>query len=531
MSGNVEDARLDLQARLDAGKTVEERRRLGQFATPTALARGIVDLAAHFIDGGIRFMDPAFGTGSFYSALLYELGPRVETAVGYEVDPYYCVPAAHLWDDGSLDLRNRDFLEEQPSVRCNLLVCNPPYTRHHLIGQNRKKSLHDAVEKDTGINLSGLSGLYCYYLLRCHYWLEPGAVSAWLVPSEFMDVGYGAGVKEYLLHHVDLLRIHRFDPREVQFDDALVSSAVVLFVNRPPASEGSILFSYGGTLDSPARSKAIDRRVLEDEPKWTRFPLKDERRASCSSLSDYFTVKRGVVTGDNGFFIMNRIDAEDLGIPSRYLVSILPPPRAMKEEIVLSDGQGRPSNVAPLVLLDCTDDIETVRNVSPLTFRYLMSGEGDVSERYICRNRRVWYQQEQREPPPILCSYMGRGNEAPFRFILNRTDAIATNSYLLLYPTNLFKIRFGDSNRAIERAWMFMKANSGRLFDEGRVYGGGLKKIEPRELMSMDAQGFEEFMLSDSDATPQSSRYCSTTPVIESGTTPDSPGSESSTEG
>ena len=50
-------------------------------------------------------------------------------------------------------------------------------------------------------------------------------LAAWLIPSEFMDVNYGRAIKEYLLNQVTLLRIHRFDPSDVQFNDALVSSA------------------------------------------------------------------------------------------------------------------------------------------------------------------------------------------------------------------------------------------------------------------------------------------------------------------
>ena len=48
-----------------------------------------------------------------------------------------------------------------------------------------------------------------------------------------MDVNYGKAVKHYLLSRVTLLHIHRFDPNDVQFADALVSSAVVWFRNKP----------------------------------------------------------------------------------------------------------------------------------------------------------------------------------------------------------------------------------------------------------------------------------------------------------
>ena len=41
-------------------------------------------------------------------------------------------------------------------------------------------------------------------------------------------------MERYLRERVTLLHIHRFDPGDVQFADALVSSAVVWFRNSPP---------------------------------------------------------------------------------------------------------------------------------------------------------------------------------------------------------------------------------------------------------------------------------------------------------
>jgi len=67
-----EHNRLTLQADLDAKKTQPERNRLGQFATPTALAEDILQYAASLLPPSVKvyFLDPAIGTGSFYSALL-----------------------------------------------------------------------------------------------------------------------------------------------------------------------------------------------------------------------------------------------------------------------------------------------------------------------------------------------------------------------------------------------------------------------------------------------------------------------------
>jgi adenine-specific DNA-methyltransferase len=67
----LEQQRLALQAELDDRKTQAERNRLSQFSTPTALAQDILKYAATLLPDGkeVHFLDPAIGTGSFYTAL------------------------------------------------------------------------------------------------------------------------------------------------------------------------------------------------------------------------------------------------------------------------------------------------------------------------------------------------------------------------------------------------------------------------------------------------------------------------------
>jgi hypothetical protein len=55
--------------------------------------------------GKVRFLDPAFGTGSFYSALNTVFpSTRIEAAIGFEVDKHYGLPALKLWEQTDLNL-------------------------------------------------------------------------------------------------------------------------------------------------------------------------------------------------------------------------------------------------------------------------------------------------------------------------------------------------------------------------------------------------------------------------------------------
>jgi type I restriction-modification system DNA methylase subunit len=68
----TELTRQELQQKLDAAKTQQERNELGQFATPPQLAHAILTFTRDLLSMNtpVRFLDPAFGTGSFYSAFL-----------------------------------------------------------------------------------------------------------------------------------------------------------------------------------------------------------------------------------------------------------------------------------------------------------------------------------------------------------------------------------------------------------------------------------------------------------------------------
>lgn len=490
----LEEERVRLQAELDARRTQLERNAMGQFATPGRLAVEMLQSARDLTRGKRRrltFMDPAFGTGSFYSALLHVFRREsLATAYGYEIDPHYGLPASKLWAPTGLRLELADFTAGRPGgngkERVDLLVCNPPYVRHHHIERSVKLRLGRKTAAQLGIRVSGLAGLYVYFMLLSHGWLRPDSLSIWLIPSEFMDVNYGAALKEYLLNHVDLIRVHRFDPDEVQFEDALVSSAVVWFRNRRPAADSCPEFTLGGSLSEPRERRRLARDELRRESKWTRFPGADSAtEVNGATLRDFFSIKRGIATGANHFFIMDRRRASALSIPPRFLRPVLPSPRYVKGELVATDRDGEPRVERPLVVLDCHLPIEALERTEPETAAYIRRGESEgVSQGYLASRRDPWYSLETRDPAPFLCTYMGRSADgrAPFRVILNQSRAIATNVYLMLYPKKTLRRRMTGNpdqrvvlaalRRIVETEWETNR----------RVYGGGLYKVEPREL-------------------------------------------------
>ena len=493
MIEELETSRIEIQAQLDGLKTQEERNRLGQYATPSLLARDILFHAKEFLPANarVRFLDPALGSGAFFAALKRVFkAEEIESSSAFEIDPHYGGPAEELWVKQGLQITHGDFTQAKSDPSFNLIICNPPYVRHHHLNGDEKKRLQQTSLTASGHKPTGLAGLYVHFLLQCHAWMAPGAVAGWLIPSEFMDVNYGKDVKKYLLDKVTLLQIHRFCPEDIQFTDALVSSAVVWIKNESPKPEHEVLFTFGGSLAKPDIARSVTSKDLAKEPKWTRFPKAEVREQEVEGvvrLSDLFSIKRGIATGDNKFFVLNEQQVVSRNIPTTVLRPILPSPRYVKEDEIKADEAGLPTNVERLFLLDPKMCEEEIQSKYPDLYRYLQEGkEKRVDQGYLCKGRKRWYDQEQRGPAPIVCTYMGRSNGKsgrPFRFLLNRSKATMANTYLAMYPTPAMQLRLDADPGLLEKIWKQLNQIKPEvLLGEGRVYGGGLHKLEPKEL-------------------------------------------------
>lgn len=493
----LQTERSSLQQTLDGAKTLRERNQLGQYSTPEPLAASIVGQLLDYakVASSLRVLDPAMGTGVFPLAVLAEAerrGYSVDTICGYDIDEHYAVPSMSLLQEAPISYRIADFTvlgaPASEAERFDLLACNPPYVRHHHLDALQKERLARQVQSLTGYRPSRLAGLHVAFTILGTQWLRSGGVGAWLVPSEFLDVNYGVVLKRFLLERVTLLRIHRFDAADEQFADALVSSCVVFLRNERPSADHHVDLTFGGSVSKPIRTVSLRAGSLDPASKWSRLGTGAADRPSTEPvLGDLFTIKRGIVTGCNDFFVLDESRARARGLPADVLTPLLPGPRHLPNDVVEADSDGDPILDTKRFLFDCRLTGAQLLD-APLCLRsYLSEGQLLGADKgYIAKHRPYWWLQETRPPAPLLCTYMGRSQtseHSPFRFVLNKSRAIAANVYLMLYPRPEARLAEPDIALFVERVWQFLKdLPSETLTSNGREYGGGLFKLEPAEL-------------------------------------------------
>lgn len=493
-----EASRADAQSAADTTKSAEERNRLGQFSTPFPVAFQMVGRALKALpsDVPVTFLEPALGSGVFFSALLRHAPPaRIASATGCEIDSVYGDIARATWACSGLRVVICDFVsfasEPENSGRFSLLCTNPPYVRHHHLAAERKAELRSLVMQRLGLQVSGLSGLYVYFVLLADAVLADGAIASWLLPAEFLYVNYGRVLRDYLTSKVTLLSIHQFNPDDVQFDDALVSSCIVTYRKTRPSDPSLCEVSYGGDYLNRQEQRTVPIAELRRLNKWTISRFGDSGPSSDTPrLKDLFSVRRGIATGANDFFIIDNETASRYEIPRAFLKPVLPSPRYVRGPLIRATMDGLPDVPGFRYLLDCPLPPDEVRRRYPGLWRYLEEGVArGIPEGYLCAQKDVWYYQERREPAPFLASYMGRANgsrKCPIRFFVNFSDAIVTNVFLNLYPTSgLTTCLDGDHDRMIELGEALNNIPAECILRAGRAYGGGLHKIEPKELLEV----------------------------------------------
>ena len=334
----------------------------------------------------------------------------------------------------------------------DIIIGNPPYVRQEVIGppiivdrqttreerKAYKEKLIRSVQTFLGrqFRIDKKSDLYVYFYYLGMSLLNKNGVFVFITSNSWLDVGYGSGLQEWLLHNMEIVDIYDNQARR-SFKSADVNTVIVVF-NKPKGDPlthtarftafkkpfQDVLSSH--TLLAIEEAKGIvstdDFRVYQASQqdlleegfekdkkqkaisktvplagkykgnKWggkylrapdIYFRIMEKAGDKLVRLGDIAEVRFGIKTGCNEFFFFNDQKAEEWGMEDVFLRPVIKSPRECKSIIIDPD-------VLSNKLFMCHKTKKDLKNTKAL--KYIKWGESQgFHKRPSCRGRSRWY--------------------------------------------------------------------------------------------------------------------------------------------
>ena len=302
-----------------AQTSISYRKKHGQFFTPSLVA----SIMAKWVTENHpkTILDPAFGLGIFYEEISQLNLLNKWHLTTYEIDDNILSYLDDIQNKTNITIFNKDYLESDINYY-DAIICNPPYMRFQ-----RFINRHDIlpkIEQQIGKKLVGYSNIASIFLIKALQQLNDNGRLAFILPFEFFNTGYGKEIKKTLIEKHLLKQIIILANEKDIFPDATTTICILLCQNDQLKQNIKIT-----NINSNQEIKEIsniseyyhhqlDDTQLPYQKKWTPIILSliSEQKIpkGFCKLSEYGIFKRGIATGANDFFALNKSKIEQLKI-------------------------------------------------------------------------------------------------------------------------------------------------------------------------------------------------------------------------
>ena len=388
--------------------------------------------------------------------------------------------------DGVVDWRI-EFAEVFANGGFDVVIANPPYVRQEKI---KPASYKSDLLKAFSSGVVSRSDLYCYFYVRALQLLTDGGVHVFVCSNSWLDVGYGAKLQEHLLDNSHVLAIYE-SAIERQFSTAQINTVVSMiqkttagnadesrFVQLRERFEAAI--APGGERREIVKSRSnllaagkSGSRFVGDKwgGKYLRAPdiyhhVLDKCAEQLVRLGDIATVRRGITTGANEFFFLNRDDIDKWSIEDRFLRPVLTSPQESRSILV-------DSATLRHRLFMCHEDRDELAGTGALAYIEWGETQGYHQRRSVA-SRRNWYDIGRRKTTQLAMNYL-----------IDTTARTYFVSDGLLFGDNFQTISIDEGTLQL---CVPVNSTLSQLFFNilGRAnFGGGLIKIQTFEMENM----------------------------------------------
>jgi hypothetical protein len=470
--------------------TIMERRSLGRFDTPRPLAQALADWAV--CDANETVLEPSCGGGVLVKSViarLSELGARYPASnlCGCDIDPRALAETQNAVAPHKPKLVLGNFLALPASAlgdsKFNVILGNPPYVRLHTMSMAMRLVARQALP--SADLLDAKASLWAYFPIHAFSLLADGGRMGWILPETVLHAEYGKQILQWAAQRFARCIAVSIRERCFTADGAKERIVLLLLQTAGQASKRSLeLAEFSTTAQAIAalphlvspRSRRLPglnghavphlisagattiAGVLEQSPDLKRF----------GEVAD---VKIGVVTGNNGFFVMSEDERLSVRVSRRHFRPVVSKFADLGEGLVLCADREDAKSPAWDKWLLCPHPKSVDRRLSAYLRRYKRS---EIASNRTMAKRSHWQVPLLGQVPEAFFRYMGQYGP---RMVLNEAGYICTNTIHCIY----FK---GKASKSLRRAICLSLHSSYSQLSaefEGRQYGSGVLKLEPSE--------------------------------------------------
>ena len=313
--------------------TEAERRSLGRFDTPRPLAQALTDWAVRHANETV--LEPSCGGGVIVASILArlkEFGAKKPSQQIWacDIDPRALKETKRAVKPHAPHLVLGNFLSAAPSEfggkKFSVILGNPPYVRLHTMDG----AARDAARKSlpTPNLLDAKASLWAYFPIHAFKMLAAGGRMGWIVPETVLHSEYGKQFLGWAKQNFQKCVAVSLRERCFLADGAKERIVVLLLegaggqaareiemVEFTSAHECIAALPGLGHPQAPALPQLNGHAVPHLVSNFAAQTAQAmETSADLKRFGDFADVKIGVVTGDNGFFLLNEEQREAAGL-------------------------------------------------------------------------------------------------------------------------------------------------------------------------------------------------------------------------
>lgn len=443
------------------------KRIYGQYFTNANIAKFMVNWIME--NNPKNLLDPAVGEGIFIDNAI-KINNKI-SITAFDIDISMCKKIYDKYNNW-VSIKNQDYIYTA-NYKYDAIICNPPYNKFQKI--RNRKNIINIFQQKYGISLSGYSNLCIYFLIKSINELSSNGRCCYIIPYEFLNTGYGKIVKEYLITSKVIDSIIKFDNSLKLFPDAITTSCILLIENK---FHNSIKFVNVKNLKELEDHTYLNNNIykysdLKISDKWLKYfdNFQTNEYFNLIPMRKYATVKRGIATGNNAFFVLNTEKISKFGLSKNTCVPCITKSSDIISPIfnTIEFNKLRTSN-KKIYLFNGSAAI------NQKDFEYIKSGENAGYHRtYLTSHRTPWYSIENKAVAPILLSVFCRNK---IKVVRNEMGIKNLTTFHGIYFTNETTEDFIN----IFFCYLLTPIAQEVLFQNKREYGNGLDKFEPNDL-------------------------------------------------